>query len=139
MLKGRYGQDTLNWVLIALGILFSMTSILLSSLSPVLYGMLFMLSTLVFVLALIRIFSRNIPARQRELNVFMGFIYKIRSWFGRTLGAARVKSQQRKVYRFFTCPQCSQKLRVPKNKGKVRITCTKCGHSFIKKHELHTL
>lgn len=83
MLKGRYGQDTLNWVLIALGILFSMTSILLSSLSPVLYGMLFMLSTLVFVLALIRIFSRNIPARQRELNVFMGFIYKIRSWFGR--------------------------------------------------------
>lgn len=69
----------------------------------------------------------------------MGFIYKIRSWFGRTLGAARVKSQQRKVYRFFTCPQCSQKLRVPKNKGKVRITCTKCGHSFIKKHELHTL
>ena len=35
MLKGRYGQDTLNWVLIALGILFSMTSILLSSLSPV--------------------------------------------------------------------------------------------------------
>ena len=133
MLKGRYGQDTLNWVLIALGILFSMTSILLSSLSPVLYGMLFMLSTLVFVLAMIRIFSRNIPARQRELNVFMGFIYKIRSWFGRTLGAARVKSQQRKVYRFFTCPQCSQKLRVPKNKGKVRITCTKCGHSFIKK------
>ncbi len=133
MLKGRYGQDTLNWVLIALGILFSMASILLSSLSPVLYGMLFMLSTLVFVLALIRIFSRNIPARQRELNVFMGFIYKVKSWFSRTLGAASVQRRQRRVYRFFTCPQCSQKLRVPKNKGKVRIICTKCGHSFIKK------
>ena len=35
--------------------------------------------------------------------------------------------------KFFKCPLCKQKLRVPKGKGKVEITCPKCGNKFIKK------
>ena len=33
----------------------------------------------------------------------------------------------------FVCPTCKQKLRVPRGKGKISITCPKCATSFIKK------
>ena len=37
------------------------------------------------------------------------------------------------VYSYFRCPQCGQQLRVPRGRGKISITCPKCGHQFIKK------
>ncbi|MCR5726512.1 MAG: hypothetical protein K6G24_03500 [Lachnospiraceae bacterium] len=37
------------------------------------------------------------------------------------------------TYRIFDCPMCSQKLRVPKGKGKIEITCRRCGHVFIRR------
>ena len=33
----------------------------------------------------------------------------------------------------FTLYQCGQQLRVPRGRGKISITCPKCGHQFIKK------
>lgn len=33
-------------------------------------------------------------------------------------------------YKVFICPSCSQKLRVPRKKGKITITCRKCGNQF---------
>lgn len=30
------------------------------------------------------------------------------------------------------CPSCGQALRIPKGKGKVRITCPKCRHQLVK-------
>ncbi|HPS58091.1 MAG TPA: glutaredoxin family protein [Spirochaetota bacterium] len=29
------------------------------------------------------------------------------------------------------CPECVQKLRLPAGKGKLRVSCSKCGHKFI--------
>ena len=40
---------------------------------------------------------------------------------------------QRKLYRFYKCPQCRQKVRVPKGRGKICITCPKCRTEFVKK------
>ena len=40
---------------------------------------------------------------------------------------------QRKNYRFYKCPQCKQKVRVPKGRGKICITCPKCRTEFVKK------
>ena len=41
--------------------------------------------------------------------------------------------QQRKEYKFFTCPACKTVLRVPKGEGKIKLVCRKCGTSFVKK------
>lgn len=38
-----------------------------------------------------------------------------------------------KTYKYFACPNCSQKIRVPKGHGKIEITCPKCGEKFIKR------
>ena len=38
-----------------------------------------------------------------------------------------------KEHRYFTCKQCKTICRVPVGKGKIIITCPKCGHQFIKK------
>lgn len=33
-------------------------------------------------------------------------------------------------YKYFICPQCAQRLRVPRGKGRLRVTCTRCGNVF---------
>ena len=35
-----------------------------------------------------------------------------------------------KQYKYFHCPQCRQQLRVPRGKGRLRVTCTRCGNKF---------
>ncbi len=35
------------------------------------------------------------------------------------------------AYNYFTCPKCRCALRVPKGKGKIQITCPKCGEKFL--------
>ena len=34
------------------------------------------------------------------------------------------------TYKYFKCKSCGVKLRVPKHKGKITITCPKCRTSF---------
>lgn len=40
------------------------------------------------------------------------------------------KREEEKKYKVFECPNCKTKLRVPRGKGKVRITCRNCGEKF---------
>ena len=35
-----------------------------------------------------------------------------------------------KQFKYFICPQCAQRLRVPRGKGRLRVTCTRCGNVF---------
>ena len=34
---------------------------------------------------------------------------------------------------YYRCPQCGITTRIPKGKGKNKITCPKCGNTFIRK------
>ena len=45
----------------------------------------------------------------------------------------RVKMEQRRQYKIFRCPSCGIKLRVPRGKGKIKVTCRQCGATFEKK------
>ena len=38
-----------------------------------------------------------------------------------------------KKYRYFSCPKCKMRLRVPRGVGNVTITCKGCGEKFDKK------
>ena len=36
-------------------------------------------------------------------------------------------------YQYYRCPKCRQKLRVPRGRGRIQISCPRCGTQFIKK------
>ena len=76
-----------------------------------------------------RIFSRNIPKRSMENQKFCNLRYdlaiKKNNW--------KKEREQKKIYSFFRCPMCHQKVRVPKGRGKICITCTKCRQEFIRR------
>ena len=62
------------------------------------------------------------------------FFYYV-GWFLIICFLAKQKDlfRQRKQYHIYKCPGCSQKIRIPRGKGKIEICCPKCGTKFIKK------
>jgi ribosomal protein L37AE/L43A len=119
---GRYGSDALNLALILTALVLSVAARFI----PVpLVGY---LPYLPLFYALFRLFSRNIPRRRAENDRFLRATSGVRRRFGRTRAAVR----DRKFYRYFSCPACKKTLRVPRGKGKLAITCPKCGERFYR-------
>lgn len=118
-LYGRYGTDKLSIAILILGLLLSLIG-----------GLVFWPVTLVadglYVWALFRTFSRNIPARQREYAWFLGWWTPIESW----LRQRKVRFSQRREYKYFKCPSCHQELRAPRGRGKIEVTCQRCHNVF---------
>ena len=121
LMVGRNGVDQLALVTLAAAvILYVLESIFtLSSLFSV-------IPVLLLAYALFRIISRNVAKRRAENARFLGFFRKVPAFFT----ARRERLAQSKDYKFFTCPSCKAKLRVPRGKGKIKITCSKCGQRF---------
>lgn len=76
--------------------------------------------------ATFRALSQNRNKRYQELMVFESLLSKIKQRFYNL----NYKYSQSKQYKILKCPSCSQKLRVPKKKGKIVVTCKKCGTEF---------
>lgn len=118
-LYGRYGTDKLNLCILILGLLLSLIGSLF-------FWPLTLLADALFIWALFRTFSRNIPARQREYAAFLKVWGPIEGWF-RT---RKVRFAQRGQYKYFRCPNCRQELRAPRGRGKIEVTCQKCHKVF---------
>lgn len=118
MFIGRNGPDQLSFAMTILALLLSFVP----------WAYMFVITFTLMALAILRMFSRNIAQRQKENLYFMNVVNKLKSWYYRN----KARSQQRKLYKIFKCPKCSQKLRVPRGKGKVSIKCSKCGHKMIR-------
>ncbi len=129
-MMGRYGVDQMN-----IGVLiFSMVCTFTASLTR--WLLLSILGTALLAYGVFRMFSRNVSARSKENQKFLvfwnkvkGIWYKIKDWFS---GKKR-RFADRKTHCYFSCPKCKRKLRVPKGKGKIEISCPICGTKFIKK------
>lgn len=111
-MMGRNGVDALAWALCLGGLVLS----ILGNIDGL--GLLSLVSNVLFLLSLFRIFSRNIPKRQAENQ-------KLTQFFARMKG--------RKTHCYFRCPGCKTQVRVPKGKGKIKITCPSCRETFVKK------
>lgn len=132
-MMGRYGADELNrflticgWVLLLLGFVLSGIS---SNATVIVGSVLVALSWAFLILSLFRTLSKNTSQRAAENYKYFVYRNKVTSWFK----SLRTRWKDRKVHRYFRCPQCSTTVRVPKGKGKIRITCPHCKNQFIKK------
>lgn len=119
---GRYGYDELSHCLsmVALACLIAGLFVwpgVLSSIALVLY-----------VIVMVRTYSKNITKRQRERDGYLRMTAPVRNWSS----LQKRKFSERKTHRYFKCSQCKTSLRVPKGKGKIKIHCPKCGAEIIK-------
>ena len=122
-MQGRYGADQLYRVKLIGGAV-------LVILSNFIFEVFFLLlGWILVVLAFVRAFSKDYSRRYAENQKFLELTGKIRKVFGKQ----RYVMEQRKDYHIYTCPQCRQKIRMPRGKGKVEISCPKCHTKFIKK------
>ena len=119
---GRYGTDRFNQFLMFCAIVCLLISFFGG-------GVFYLLATAVMVYAYFRMFSRNVSKRSLENQWYLKREMKVRSFFIKK----KKELGQRKNYHIYKCPNCRQKIRVPKGKGRIAITCRKCGNEFIKK------
>ncbi|MGN0662422.1 MAG: hypothetical protein ACI4LE_04680 [Faecalibacterium sp.] len=122
-MMGRYGTDALNQFLSILSIVL----LLISIISRV--NLFTWLGAALLIWCYYRTFSRNISKRTEENYKFYTMKERVESKF------RGLKSQwaNRKLYHYYRCPQCRQKLRVPRGRGRIQISCPRCGTQFIKK------
>ena len=74
------------------------------------------------LLILFRMFSKNLPKRRAENQKFWNWWRGVKS---RNAGAKARHAD--KDHKYFTCKTCGTICRVPVGKGKIIITCPKCG------------
>lgn len=113
---GRYGADQLGLTLLVIAIIFSFLAIPFSSYLNI-------VSLLLAIVAVVRLLSRNIPARRSENRAFLTFFAKPINWVRRQYK----KWTNRKTKAYVRCPYCHAEFALPKGKGKLRATCPKCG------------
>lgn len=122
-LYGRNGTDALSMAtsLLACGLLL-MAMLVGQRIGSVLW----LMALICLGCSYFRIFSRNISRRQQENQRFLRLIKPLSDRRARFIQ----RRKQKNLYCFFKCPQCATVLRVPKGKGRIRITCRCCGHVF---------
>ncbi|MDO4475966.1 MAG: hypothetical protein Q4B59_04210 [Lachnospiraceae bacterium] len=134
---GRYGIDELSRF--QMGLILVLLVVNLIFRVP-------LINTLVMLLILwsyFRIFSRNTAKRYAENAKYLQLKDKVTGKFsgtgaagasaGRTMEDLKRNLADRKENHIYRCPKCSQKIRIPRGKGKIVITCPKCREEFVKR------
>ena len=117
-MAGRHGVDQLNTALLYGGIAFNILALITQ------VGIFSGLSMVMLFVVIFRMFSKNRVQRFRENAWYVkhinigGLMQKCKQAY------ARFKN--RKKYVYFDCPTCHAKLRLPRGKGEVTVTCGKC-------------
>ena len=115
-MEGRYGTDKLNMVILGAALVIVIVYSFFVP-SETVRLILWALSYALMIWAIFRSLSRNTYKRYEENRKFLRFVEQIKD----------------REHRYFNCPRCRQRVRVPRGKGKIAITCPKCHEKFTKK------
>ena len=124
---GRYGADRLWRALIIFYLIAIVITNIVYRFSKVAYYSLSVLSLAILVFAVFRVFSKNIEARRKENQEWLKITGGIRQKFI----FAKERNKQRKTHKFVKCKKCKKVLRLPKNKGKLNVSCPHCNNQFV--------
>ena len=122
---GRNGMDQMNQLLLRgyIGLLAAeLVFNLLRLRAPLVICEVLLWVLMMYIL--FRMFSKNLPKRREENQRFLNWFWKAKS------NAAGAKARRAdKDHKYFTC-KCGAVCRVPVGKGKIVITCPKCGQKI---------
>lgn len=125
-MMGRYGVDSLNRFLLGAAlVMIVLTWFVKGRMGSVLN----LLAFWFLIWCYFRMFSRNHQKRYAENLKFMQYSGKVTVFFQKQ----KYYMEQRKTHHIYKCPTCRQKIRIPKGKGKICITCPKCHTEFVKR------
>ena len=122
-MAGRYGTDQLSRFMLGTGVALMVLNLF--------WRKEFLNVAVVVLLALVyvRMFSTNIQKRYQENQKYLEYRAKAAAFF-RGFGRNMTDLKANHIYR---CPGCGQKIRIPRGRGKIIITCPKCRKEFTKK------
>ena len=124
MMYGRYGVDALSKGLLYLSIAILIVSMVIPN-----RGVLNLVSMILLGFCYFRMFSKNFSKRQQENMKYIAFCNRIKYQFSKL----KFRAKESKTHHIYSCPNCKQKIRIPRGKGKISIKCPKCSTEFIKK------
>ena len=127
-MQGRYGVDQFAKFTMGVALVSIVLAIFVNTGSSA-GSLLDMLGLVAIVYTYFRIFSRNITKRAQENQKYLSATAKLRQ----RLNKEKNMMKQRKDYHIYTCPSCGQKVRIPRGKGKIEISCPKCHSKFVKR------
>ena len=120
---GRNGMDHLNRALmvgyLAFLVLQTIFSLLKLKLPAAVCGV---MVYALMILVLFRMLSKNLYKRRAENQKWVNWWYPTKS----RLAGAKARHAD-KDHKYFTCKKCKTICRVPTGKGRIIITCPKCG------------
>lgn len=119
---GRYGVDDFSKFLLGTALALCILDIFVDNV--ILNSWFFV----IIIYAYFRIFSKNTMTRYQENLKFLQIKNKVLSRWN----SEKSIMKQRKTHHIYKCPTCKQKIRIPKGKGRICITCPKCKTEFTK-------
>lgn len=138
----RFKMDELNKTLLISAGVCLLVSMVLSNVpaATVTFRVLFALCAVYFVF---RQFSKKQDRRYQENLQYLTFVTGIKEFFKKLFHPQQKNRGQRsklgekwyqyRHFKYLICPQCAQRLRVPKGKGKIMVTCPNCRNRFLAK------
>jgi len=122
-MAGRHGADELSMALLIVGLLLSIIGSLFR------WSFLSIISLLLYIISMYRMLSRDHNKRYIENQKYLS-LWKNVSGESKQ-GFVRLKNLRK--YKYFKCPECHARLRLPRKVGEVTVTCGKCHHAFRQK------
>lgn len=126
-MQGRRGIDQFGKFLLTIAMVLLMLSMIVGEM-PFMHLLTYYPGIALFIYGYYRAFSKNLYQREMENQQFIAWKYRVTK--GRTF---QQMVYERKTYAYFKCPECRQKMRAPKGKGKIKVKCHKCGNEFSRK------
>ena len=120
---GRYGFDQFTRTLVIISLVLSLIT------SFFRLNWLVVLAYIPFFFALYRAISKDHQKRLRENTAYLKMAGNLRGKFQ----SAKLSLVGTKTHKYYTCSKCRQTIRVPRDKGKIAITCPKCKHEFVRR------